>query len=269
MRQAKGLLHRWMQGVYLLGTSRPTLRGRWMAAVLYCGPDALLSHRDGAMLRGLYESARRRVDVTAPGRRVPNAHVEPHIALVPPDERDVIDGIPVTGLSRTILDLASVARPSHVEHAIAAAEASRATDRVSLPQLLERYPRKAGRGVVAGFLSEGAARTRSPFEQRFLRFLRRRGLDDGEANATVWVDGVAYELDYLWRDEGLAVELDSRAHHANLASFESDRAKDRALQAAGIRVVRLTPTQLGSEPEVIERDLRRLRAGAGGTLDRS
>ena len=67
----------------------------------------------------------------------------------------------------------------------------------------------------------------------------------------------------------MGVELDSRAHHADLASFESDRARDRALQAGGHRIVRVTARQLRREPEAVARELRRLVAGARGTLVRS
>jgi hypothetical protein len=39
--------HRWhriQRGVYAVGHTRLTAQGRWMAAVLACGPGALLSH---------------------------------------------------------------------------------------------------------------------------------------------------------------------------------------------------------------------------------
>src|SRR3954452_20323734 len=107
-RIAHGRLHRLHLGVYAVGHRKLEWRGVLIAAVRAHGPDAVLSHRSAARLWGIRPDNRRDVDVTVPGRGVrrrPGLH--PH-GVRKLDQRDVmrIDGILVTTLPRTLLDLA-------------------------------------------------------------------------------------------------------------------------------------------------------------------
>ena len=77
--------------------------------------------------------------------------------------------------------------------------------------------------------------------------------------------GVAIEADCLWRRERLVVELDGYTAHATRAAFERDRARDRRLQAAGWRVVRITWRQLHDEPQEVAAELRALLVTARAT----
>jgi very-short-patch-repair endonuclease len=70
--------------------------------------------------------------------------------------------------------------------------------------------------------------------------------------------GAALLADCLWRSQGLIVELAGRATHATSAAFEHDRARDRILQAAEWRVIRVTWRQLHEEPAALAEDLRTL-----------
>jgi very-short-patch-repair endonuclease len=69
-----------------------------------------------------------------------------------------------------------------------------------------------------------------------------------------------HEVDCAWTDRRLIVELDGRAAHATPAAFEADRRRDRLLQAAGWRVIRLTWRQLSHERAELVGDLRALLA---------
>jgi very-short-patch-repair endonuclease len=73
---------------------------------------------------------------------------------------------------------------------------------------------------------------------------------------------LGFECDCVWREQRVAVELDSRTVHDTSAAFERDRARDRALQAAGWRVVRVTWRQLHGEPDGLAADLRRILRAA-------
>ncbi len=106
----------------------------------------------------------------------------------------------------------------------------------------------------------GAAVTRSELEERFLEFVASAGLPRPEVNAPVQVAGAWIEVDCLWRAQRVVVELDGRAVHATGTAFERDRARDRALQVAGWRPVRVTWRQLAREPLALEADLRVLLA---------
>lgn len=60
-----------------------------------------------------------------------------------------------------------------------------------------------------------------------------------------------YEVDFLWRRERVAVELDSYSFHSSRAALERDHAKDLALQAAGFTIIRISGRELVREPEVV------------------
>ena len=165
-----------------------------------------------------------------------------------------MEGIPLTGLSRTLLDLATVLPSHQVERAFNEAQVRALSDTLSLPDLIERYPRRRGIRTVKAILDTGPAFTRSELEARFAAFRRRADLPSPSLNAVV----EGYECDCVWPNRGVIVELDGRASHATAAAFENDRLRDRALIAAGWRVIRVTWRQLHDEPEALAVDLGRI-----------
>jgi very-short-patch-repair endonuclease len=259
-RLARGSLHRLHQGVYAVGHRALTIEGRWLAAVIACGPDALLSHRPAGQLWGLLSRSAVTPGVTRPGSFRARPGIAIHRSAVPPDEAGVLRGIPVTSLSRTLLDLAAVLPKRGVERALNEAEVRGLTDSLSLPDLLARYPRRRGAATLRALL---AARTpggitRNDFEERFVAFLDGHGLPRPRFNATLPIRGRLLEVDCMWREERLIVELDGRATHGTDRAFESDRRRDRLLVAEGWRATRVTWRQLRDEPGEIAADLRGL-----------
>jgi hypothetical protein len=227
-----------------------------MAAVLAVGSGGVLSHRAAAALWNLIDFHRLEVTVSSPRRRL--AGITVHRSSIPPDERSQIRGIPVTGVSRTLLDL-SVVLPRHqVERAAHEAEVHGLKDVLSLPDLVARYPRRRGVGTIKAILESGVNVGRSELEARFLALAQRMGLPPPEVDTYIFAGGRWHECDCLWRAKRVAVELDGRATHATTRAFERDRARGRAMHADGWRVVRITGRQLGAEPERIAADLRKM-----------
>jgi very-short-patch-repair endonuclease len=251
-------LHEMHRGVYVFGARRISRKGRWTAAVLACGEGALLSHRSAARLWGLLSHASERVDVTRPGRRVSREGIVSHRGFVLDDEREVVDGIPVTSPFRTIFDLAAVAPMREVERAWHEAEVRQLTDRVSLPLLLERYPGRRGARNLRALLesSEPVGLTRNDFEEAFLALVDARGISRPRMNGDLSVRGRFFQIDALWERERVAVELDSRSVHGTAKRFESDRHRDRILIAEGWKTFRITWRALQQEPDEIIADLR-------------
>ena len=64
-----------------------------------------------------------------------------------------------------------------------------------------------------------------------------------------------YEVDLLWREQRLVVEVDGYAFHSSHRSFERDRRRDRDLQAQGYRVLRITWRELTDTPEALIAEL--------------
>lgn len=188
-------------------------------------------------------------------RGPPNVTV--HCSAVPADEATKHDGIPVTTLPRTLLDLASVVSPTQLERALNEAEVRRLTDPLSLADLVERHPHRPGIRAARALLGEPQSITRSELEARFRRFARAIGLPAPALN--VPLEGI--ECDCVWTGQRLVVELDGRGVHDTAVAFERDRARDRMLNAAGWRVVRITWRQLREEPERLAGDLKKLILG--------
>jgi very-short-patch-repair endonuclease len=252
-------LHRLHHGIYKVGYRRITKKGWWMAAVLASGPGACLSHRSAARLWRLMAPGSEWVEVTCrSGTRARRDGIICRQALIASDERNVVDGIPVTSPFRTIFDLAAMLELRELERAFHEAEVQGLRDRVSLPMLLERYPGRRGARNLRALLGskEPVARTRNEFEEAFLAFVDAYGLPRPRMNADLAVRGRFFEIDALWEQERVAVELDSRSVHGTTKRFESDRQRDRILVAEGWRTMRVTWRQLQDEPAAIAADLR-------------
>jgi very-short-patch-repair endonuclease len=181
-----------------------------------------------------------------------------HEARLLPDEVDEVDGIRVTSVFRTIFDLAAVVSKREVERAFHETEVRQLTDRVSLPQLLERHPGRRGAVSVREILGSGepAGITQNDFEERFVTFLDDHEIPRPRFNATLPIRGRMLRPDCMWPDERLIVELDGRAVHGTDHAFEGDRRRGRVLLAEGWRSMHVTWLQLRDEPAAVARDLK-------------
>jgi len=243
-----------------------------MAAVLASGPDAVLSHQTAAALWGLRGYSGGAVHVTLARKSTSSKRIRRHLSHVPPDERTMEEGIPVTSVHRTIYDLASIASTDDVIAMIKEAEYLNLWDRLSLWDLLERYPGKRGSRslhfALQRITEEPTGRKRSRLEERFAPFLRRHRLPLPRFNDWIPLDPKPYRADCHWPDTRLIVELDGWEGHGSRSAFQDDRARDRALKVAGYSVIHFTWAQLDSEPTQVAADLRALlkpaRPRAGG-----
>lgn len=250
-RLTTGRLRSIQRGVYVVGAiTAPNARER--AAALCCGPTAVVSHRSAATLWGLLpplgEAAP--VDITDPehNRRIRGIRSHRVVSL---SESQVtkVTGIPVTTAARTIIDIAANVRGRMMEQALAQVERHELASAGELLDLIERHPKRHGMRPLRALLEDDAspAMTRSEAEERFLALLRKTGLPDPEVNIAVG----RYELDFFWRVERVAVEVDGFAFHSSRRRFEGDRRRDAQLAARGIRMVRVTWRQIQREPEAV------------------
>lgn len=230
-----------------------------MAAVLAAGGGGVLSHRSAARLWRLLPPAVEWIDVISPpGRVVRRKGIVAHESVVAEDERMVVDGIPVTSPFRTVFDLASVLDKRGLERAFHEAEVRGLRDRVSLPMLLERYPGRRGTRNLRALLEEPepVGFTRNDFEEAFVALVDRHELRRPRMNADLHMRGRFFQIDALWEDGRVAVEIDSRSVHATNKHFEEDKQRDRILIAEGYRTIRVTWRQLHEEPDEVAADLR-------------
>jgi len=262
-RLRAGRLHQVHRGVYAVGHRVLSREARWMAAVLACGTGAVLSHRSAAALWGMLNPGSHAIEVTTPRKRRSRGAIHRHFSVLPADEVTTERGIPVTTVPRTLFDLAATSTADVVEHALRESEYRRLHDRLSLPDLLARYPRRRGAPTVREALRRRrdlpAGRARSWLELEFLPFLRRNGLPRPQLNVWLEVGGRRIQVDCLWPGD-VIVELDGFAAHGTRVAFREDRARDRRLRVAGYGVIRVAAEQLEDEPDEIAADLRALIA---------
>ncbi len=269
-RLATGRLHSVGRGVYAVGHGRISQLGRWTAAVLAGGSGAVLSHQSAAALWGIRGPVGGAVDVTVSHRSTSSARIRRHLSVLPADEITVCEGIAVTTSPRTIFDLAARSSVDRVEHDIRQLEFLRLYDRLSLLDLIKRYPGRRGLRRVQVALARvealPAGRIRSRLEERFLPFLRRHDLPRPRLNDWIMVGEERFQVDCHWAGTGQVVELDSWEAHGTKSAFREDRARDRVLRTAGYDVTRISWAQLDDEPEAVAADLRTLlnRARTGG-----
>ncbi len=230
-----------------------------MAAVLAGGVGAALGHRSAAELWGILRAGGGPSHVILRVSRPSRGMIRFHCSPVPADEVTTHEGVPVTTVARTLLDLGPTLSPTRLKSVIDAAENRRLDEAVSLVELVERYPRRAGAAAIRRIVAErriGVDVPRQELELRFAEFVERFGIPRPAVNGLVEAGGRSLEVDCVWPQAHLAVELDSRAHHGNASAFEEDRARDQALISEGWRVMRITWKQLHAEPERIARMLK-------------
>jgi hypothetical protein len=258
-RARAGRLHRIRRSVYALAPpSLLPLNGRYLAAVLACGPGAILSHRSAADLHGLRKDARAAIDVSVAGdaaRRYDGIDLHRSRTLTAADITTV-DAIPVTTVARTALDLAAVVRRRAVERALDQAEMLAVFDLNALTDQLARNPHHPGAPALRAILDQhtaGATVTWSDLEELCLEVTRAAGVDPPEVNAYVDPgDGEPpIRPDFVWRTQRVAIEADGFGTHKTRYAFEDDRRRDQRLISAGWRPVRVTDRQLRHERDRI------------------
>ena len=242
---ANGRIHRLHRGIYLLG---PLLsqRARELAAVLACSPNAALSHRSAAFHWNLlpYPADPGPVHVTVAGRNPRHPGIRVHrVDVLERREIRVRDAIPMTTPARTIIDVAGDSAPQELEQAVAEAFALRLTSRPAILAMIDLHPHRPGVRTLRALLDAGRApiRTRSPPEERLLTLMRGAGLPEPEVNARLG----PWEVDFLWRERRLVVEVDGYASHSSPQAFERDRRKTAELQDAGLLVHRVSAKMVG------------------------
>jgi very-short-patch-repair endonuclease len=247
-RVKSGLLHRRHRGVYIVGHLALAPRAEEAAALLACGPGAVLSHRSAAAVWALADPDHKIIDVTLPGRRCrPKAAIRLHCAqaLQRLDVRS-IESLLVTAPARTLLDFAADASPDELELAVAAGFRRKVVSASGIEGAIERAPLRRGAATLRALMRSqgGPVFTRSEAERKLLRLVRQAALPEPLVNARV----CGFEVDFHWPTARLVLEVDGRAFHGGHRAFEEDRLRDQVLVAAGLRVIRVTWHQMSTQP---------------------
>jgi very-short-patch-repair endonuclease len=222
-----GYLHRVLPRVYAVGHRAKSTEADLMAAVLYAGPGAMLSHATAAWWVGLADSRPYMIDVSTPRRpqSIPGIRVHGRRSI----ERDTHAGLPVTPFPQTIIDYAAKAPLSKVRLALAKADFEGGLNLTALQAEL-RSGRPGSRRLRAALERHQPmlAHANSGLEIALFELCENNHLPLPELNARI----VGWEVDALWREQRVVVELDGPGNHRSPAQTRRDRRKEADLRRA-------------------------------------
>ena len=255
-RLGRGRLHLMMRGVYAVGWPKLTRERRWMAAVLACGDGAMLSHRSAAALWGIGTEGQGVIDVSV--RRLtrlrrPGIRVRTRLDL---NRGDIscCDGIPATGIVRTLIDVATELSPAGVERAVNEADKLDLVDPETLRSALEAYPGEPGVRSLRMILDARTFRlSDSNLEVLFRPIATAAGLPLPLTRQVV----NGFEVDFLFPDLGLVVETDGLRYHRTPSAQARDAHRDRTHLLAGMTPLRFTHYEVKYERDKVRRTLER------------
>ena len=223
-------LHPLYRGVYAVGHNNLSQEARWMAAILAAGEGAALSHLSAAKHWNIWRRRADGIDITVPGQRRPRSGFTIHRARRL-DPRDVTthQGLPITTVPRTLVDLAQTLTPHQLANVIHEAAFRNRFDEQNTRQAMARATGRDLTNLHAALQAHasGSAGTKSALEDAFLESTNGNPLVNHKI-----------EVDFYWPDQNLVVEIDGPGHERP-RSRKEDAARDAALNAAGIKVVRI------------------------------
>jgi hypothetical protein len=260
-----GRLHLVLRGVYAVGRPRLNREGRWMAAVLACGPHAALSHRSAAALWRFGKEHEDYIDVTV--RRDSEArlrgircHRRPALPLSAITTRL---NIPLTQPVQTFLDLATVTGPKGLERAINEADKRDVIDPDALRKALDDHTGEPGIRPLRRILDKHTFRlSDDELELLFRPLASAAGLPTPLTKVKV----NEFEVDFFWPDLGLVVETDGWRYHRTPATQTRDALRFQTHTAAGFTTIRFSHWQVKYEPEHVLNILRRTATHLRGSL---
>lgn len=236
-------------GIYAVGHAQHSPMAIAMAAVLACGPDAVLSHDSAAALWGV-RTWPELPEVTAPHhRRRPGIRAHRTETLAGRDIRRHRN-IRVTSPSRTILDIQSRLTDKQLTRAVNELRFQKHLGRTELERLLQRSTR------IANLIDPTQNPTRSGKEDDFVAFCRRHNLPIPRTNVVLF----GHERDAVFEDERVIVEIDTWDTHNSYKSFQSDRKRDAVAAEDGYLTVRLISDVLAADPHGEAESLHRTLA---------
>ncbi|HWI23014.1 MAG TPA: type IV toxin-antitoxin system AbiEi family antitoxin domain-containing protein [Baekduia sp.] len=251
------------RGVYAVGHSAVGFEGRLVAAIFAGGSGSAISHFAAAALWGIAEP-RGQIEISVPRNRRWN----PSTVVVHRPHRLVEDiaqrnGIAVTTVARTIMDLAPLCPIQELRRMLHEAEVARLTDRVDVYERLMLTPAARGARRLKRVLATNAAPSKHELERRFHQLIAGKGIHAPRRNSVVEIRGEIFEVDAWWPEHRLVVELDGFAVHGTRTKFESDRRRDELFLTEGIHVVRVTWLRVTRDSADLVRSLRTLLSTPG------
>jgi hypothetical protein len=226
-------------GVYARGRRELGRDGRFWAAIAACGPGSVEGGLAAGVRYGMVEPDAYELAITTTSGARPYG-VDVHRVAQPPAGM-LLDGVPILMPHAVLIELASILTPPQLARALAEAEVLRLVDH---ERLIEELDGRRRVRPLQELLADGPLRTRSPVEDEVLPLIASAGLPAPERNVRL----LGWNVDFLWREAKVVLEIDSWTYHATASHYERDARKDADLALAGVAVIRATRGQVRREP---------------------
>jgi very-short-patch-repair endonuclease len=260
-RVKSGRLHPIRRGVHAVGRPEVSPHGRWIGALLACGPGAVLSHGSAAALWGFGSEPRDLIEVSLPApmrSRRPGIRAHRRVALQP-DEVTEHEGVAATSPIRTLLDQATRLTPARLERAVNEADKLERVRADVLYAALDDHSGEPGVRPLRRLLDPLHFRLSDSELERAMRpVAKSSGLPIPATKA--WVN--EYEVDFFWPELGIVVEADGLRYHRTASQQRRGLERDQAHIAAGLWPLRFSHWQIAREPAHVRKVLRRVAARA-------
>ena len=249
------------RGVYALGVPGKSWSAALTTATLAAGPGAAISHESGSVLHGMRRRHERRIHVTVPhnGGHDPEDLKLHHVRSLDPADITRIDGIPVTTLERTLLDLAETSSLRTLGRMVHELEVQRRLDVVAVDAVIARNPGRHGIRPLRLVLEKHRARDKAAVQERLYRLALRAGFPKPSRTRRGASTAFSTNSTSTSRRSASALEADGYAVHGTARRFWSDRHKDRRLWLVGIDIKRYTWEDVTTRARETVAELRAIR----------
>jgi hypothetical protein len=253
-----GAWQRLLPGIYLTSTGQPTRQQLEIAAVLFAGPDSVITGPAAMPVYKIQIPQTSQVDVLVPAgrKRTSCGYVAVHRTRRMPQSVTCDGPLRFAPAARAVADaVRSLASLSDARAAVASAVQKNRCSIAELTAELQEGPVR-GSARLRAILAEVRDGIRSVPEGDFRKLILQSGLPVPQFNATLYLhDKFLATVDAWWAESGVAVEIDSREWHLGPDDWEATMRRDRRLTAAGIRVLHVSPRQLRTEADRIVGDI--------------
>ena len=243
-RCRNGTLHRLHRGVFVWGNPSPAQFAYDLAAVLSCRPDAYLTGPSACAAYGIVKRAPQKRAVLLVGRRTKRSDVDVRTtATLHPDDHRTWQAIPIVSPARAVIDYARDATPDQLADATEQGQIKQLITKPALQTALDRAGKRPGAPLIRDLLKD-LVFTRSWLERRVLTLIKEANLPAPRVNESVDGD----EIDLVWDDLRLVLEIDGYRFHSTRRRFENDRRRDADRQRDGYTTLRATYTEITTRP---------------------
>jgi very-short-patch-repair endonuclease len=247
--------------VYAVGHVALSRQGWWTAALLACGPGAVLGYGSAATAWGFNTRPTRPVEVIITGDRGrQQRNLVVHRTALHPTDSLLLEGLRVTVPARTIVDMTATSTSRELRRIVERAQDLHRFQPDAIRPILDRVPGRRGcrqlRDLIT-LMEPDEDKARSHLERLFLKVIRKARLPLPEVNHPI----ADRRRDFVWPEQRLVVEVDGYQWHSTKEAKRRDHQRDRELTALAWRPVRFTYEDVVFEPEDVVTELPGLLRG--------